>query len=79
MTAIRHRLTEMNLDWVVYVTDKRQAEHFYMCFEAARRARWLDDAKVKKQRRRGFFFLKRAAKRGRKIEGVEKTILKKLV
>jgi len=43
MTAIRHRLFEMDVDWVVYVTDKRQAEHFYMCFEAARRAQWLKD------------------------------------
>ena len=45
MTAIRHRLEEMGVDWVVYVTDKRQAEHFYMCFEAGRRAGWLNDAK----------------------------------
>jgi len=47
MAAIHHRLNEMSLDWVVYVTDKRQAEHFYMCFEAARRAQWLDDTKVR--------------------------------
>lgn len=47
MAAIHHRLNEMSLDWVVYVTDKRQAEHFYMCFEAARRAKWLDDTKVR--------------------------------
>ncbi len=42
MTAIRHRVEEMDMDWVVYVTDKRQTEHFHMCFETARRAGWLD-------------------------------------
>jgi len=43
LTAIKHRLHEMGVDWVVYVTDKRQAEHFFMCFECARRANWLQD------------------------------------
>lgn len=46
MTAIRHRIFEMDADWVVYITDKRQAEHFHMCFEAARRAGWLTDRSV---------------------------------
>ena len=43
MAAIHHRLRTLGVEWVVYVTDLGQAEHFHMCFEAARAAKW-DDA-----------------------------------
>ena len=41
--GIHHRLRTLGVEWVVYVTDLGQAEHFHMCFEAARAAKW-DDA-----------------------------------
>ena len=40
IAAIHHRLKTLNVDWVVYVTDLGQAEHFHMCFEAAQKAGW---------------------------------------
>jgi arginyl-tRNA synthetase len=29
-------------DWVIYITDAGQANHFYMCFDAAKAAGWVD-------------------------------------
>ena len=37
MTAIKYRLDKLEAEWVIYVTDDRQAGHFQMCFEAAKR------------------------------------------
>lgn len=41
MAAIRQRTTEEKADWIIYVTDVGQAEHFDMVFKAARMAGWL--------------------------------------
>ena len=40
MAALSHRLRTLDQDRVVYVTDAGQANHFYMCFDAARKAQW---------------------------------------
>ena len=40
MAAIHHRLITLGVDWVVYITDAGQAEHFHMCFETAELAGW---------------------------------------
>ena len=37
-TALHHLRKPLACDWVVYVTDLGPAEHFHMCFEAARAA-----------------------------------------
>lgn len=47
MAAIRHRVDTEKADWVVYVTDCGQAQHFEMVFAAARKAGWLPPAGTK--------------------------------
>ncbi len=47
LAAIKYRLTEDKADWLIYVTDVRQKQHFEMIFAAARKAGWLtDDVRV---------------------------------
>lgn len=41
MAAIKQRLTEEKADWIIYVTDTGQANHFTAVFKAARMAGWL--------------------------------------
>ncbi|XP_060209864.1 arginine--tRNA ligase, cytoplasmic-like isoform X1 [Lycium barbarum] len=41
LTALWYRLNEEKADWMVYVTDVGQREHFEMFFSAAKRAGWL--------------------------------------
>ena len=41
MTALKYRSQELGLDWIVYVTDSGQNNHFMSCFEAARKAKWF--------------------------------------
>ncbi|GAA3224102.1 arginine--tRNA ligase [Dactylosporangium siamense] len=41
LAAVRHRVTTLRADRIVYVVDARQAPHFRMVFDAARRAGWL--------------------------------------
>jgi len=41
MAAIRHRVDTEKADWIVYVTDCGQEQHFDMVFAAARKAGWL--------------------------------------
>ncbi|CAN4096296.1 unnamed protein product [Withania somnifera] len=41
LTALWYRLNEEKADWMIYVTDVGQKEHFEMFFAAARRAGWL--------------------------------------
>ena len=41
MAALRQRLTEEKADWIIYVTDVGQAQHFTAIFKAARMAGWL--------------------------------------
>ncbi len=44
LATIRYRITTLHADRLLYVTDSRQALHFRLIFEAARRADWLTDA-----------------------------------
>lgn len=44
LATIRYRITTLHADRLLYVTDSRQALHFRLVFEAARRAGWLTDA-----------------------------------
>lgn len=47
LAAIRHRVEVEKADWVIYVTDVGQSEHFEMVFSTARQAGWLPkDAKA---------------------------------
>ncbi|PSL57282.1 arginyl-tRNA synthetase [Saccharothrix carnea] len=41
LATIRYRIRDLAADRLVYVTDSRQALHFQLVFEAARRAGWL--------------------------------------
>lgn len=43
LATIRYRIRDLKADRLLYVTDSRQALHFQMIFEAARRAGWLTD------------------------------------
>lgn len=43
LAAIRYRVGTLAADQILYVVDSRQALHFRMVFEAARRAGWLSD------------------------------------
>jgi arginyl-tRNA synthetase len=44
LATIRHRIRDLKADRILYVVDSRQALHFRLVFEAARRAGWLTDA-----------------------------------
>ncbi|KAK4763019.1 hypothetical protein SAY86_008787 [Trapa natans] len=41
MTALWYRLNEEKAEWIIYVTDVGQSQHFEMVFKAAKRAGWL--------------------------------------
>ncbi|TQD78958.1 hypothetical protein C1H46_035435 [Malus baccata] len=41
LAALWYRLNEEKADWIIYVTDVGQQQHFNMFFEAAKRAGWL--------------------------------------
>ncbi|MFH7599459.1 arginine--tRNA ligase [Streptomyces racemochromogenes] len=43
LSAIRDRVGNLKADTLIYVVDARQALHFKMVFETARRAGWLND------------------------------------
>jgi arginyl-tRNA synthetase len=43
LATIRYRVRDLGADRVLYVVDARQAQHFRLVFEAARRAGWLTD------------------------------------
>jgi len=47
MAAIRYRVDEEKADWIIYVTDAGQSLHFQLVFDAARKAGWVDEAKVR--------------------------------
>ena len=40
LAAVHHRLVEEKADWVIYVVDVSQSEHFELLFEASRMAGW---------------------------------------
>ncbi|MFD3748191.1 arginine--tRNA ligase [Nocardia sp. NPDC058633] len=44
LATIRYRIASLHADRLLYVTDSRQALHFQLIFEAARRVGWLTDA-----------------------------------
>lgn len=44
LSTIRYRIYDLKANRLLYVTDSRQALHFQLIFEAARRAGWLTDA-----------------------------------
>ncbi|XP_077228431.1 arginine--tRNA ligase, cytoplasmic-like isoform X2 [Tasmannia lanceolata] len=41
LAALWYRLNEEKAEWIIYVTDVGQAQHFEMLFSAAKRAGWL--------------------------------------
>jgi arginyl-tRNA synthetase len=43
LATIRYRIRDLKADRILYVVDARQALHFRLIFEAARRAGWLTD------------------------------------
>ncbi|XP_010545318.1 PREDICTED: arginine--tRNA ligase, chloroplastic/mitochondrial isoform X2 [Tarenaya hassleriana] len=43
LTAIWYRLNEEKAEWIIYVTDVGQQQHFDMVFKAAKKAGWLPD------------------------------------
>nr|XP_027200371.1 uncharacterized protein LOC113794450 [Dermatophagoides pteronyssinus] len=45
LAAIRHRLCTERFDWVIYVTDLGQRNHFLGIFQAARKLGWLQPTK----------------------------------
>ncbi|WZZ79567.1 hypothetical protein YC2023_100139 [Brassica napus] len=44
LTALWYRLNEEKAEWIIYVTDSSQKQHFDMFFKAARNAGWLPDS-----------------------------------
>ncbi|MFD3707112.1 arginine--tRNA ligase [Nocardia sp. NPDC058658] len=44
LATIRYRISSLHADRLLYVTDSRQALHFQLIFEAARRVGWLTEA-----------------------------------
>uniref|UniRef100_A0A0D3DN02 arginine--tRNA ligase n=1 Tax=Brassica oleracea var. oleracea TaxID=109376 RepID=A0A0D3DN02_BRAOL len=44
LTALWYRLNEEKAEWIIYVTDFSQKQHFDMFFKAARKAGWLPDS-----------------------------------
>ncbi|KAI0496816.1 hypothetical protein KFK09_023140 [Dendrobium nobile] len=45
LAALWYRLNVEKAEWIIYITDVGQSQHFDMVFSAARRAGWLPDAK----------------------------------
>ncbi|KAH6775056.1 Arginyl-tRNA synthetase, partial [Perilla frutescens var. hirtella] len=56
LAALWYRLNEEKADWIIYVTDVGQREHFEMFFSAARRVGWLpaEESKYPKVSHVGF-------------------------
>jgi len=44
LAAARYRLRVLRADWMIYVTDARQSQHFAMVFQTLRQAGWADDS-----------------------------------
>ncbi|GMH37395.1 hypothetical protein BSKO_05268 [Bryopsis sp. KO-2023] len=43
MAALRQRLNEEKAEWVIYVTDVGQSQHFQMIFAGAKKAGWISN------------------------------------
>ncbi|PNW84382.1 hypothetical protein CHLRE_03g143887v5 [Chlamydomonas reinhardtii] len=54
MAALHHRLNEEKADWIIYVTDVGQSQHFELVFGAAKKAGWLKEAAGPKVSHVGF-------------------------
>ncbi|XP_057726609.1 arginine--tRNA ligase, cytoplasmic-like isoform X1 [Arachis stenosperma] len=56
LTALWYRINEEKAEWIIYVTDVGQQQHFDMVFKAAKRAGWLpaDDSSYPKATHVGF-------------------------
>ncbi|KAJ4798185.1 Arginine--tRNA ligase [Rhynchospora pubera] len=48
LTAIKYRLQVEQAEWIIYITDVGQQQHFDMVFSAARKAGWLPQPEEKK-------------------------------
>jgi len=46
MAAVRYRIKDLKCDWVVYITDMGQGEHFNLIFEAAKAAGWAEKVRL---------------------------------
>ncbi len=46
LAALRFRIRDLAAQWVVYVTDARQAQHFRQFLDAAARAGWTRDVRI---------------------------------
>jgi arginyl-tRNA synthetase len=44
MAALRHRLREEKADWIIYVTDSGQSQHFKGVFAAATKCGWISSS-----------------------------------
>jgi len=44
LAAARYRLRVLGAQWIVYVTDARQAQHFAMVFQTLRQVGWADES-----------------------------------
>jgi len=42
MAAVHYRIKELGCDWIVYVTDMGQSEHFQLIFETAKAMGWCE-------------------------------------
>ena len=47
LAAIYHRIFEMKSDWIIYLTDLGQENHFLKIFDAARMAKWCTKDSVR--------------------------------
>ncbi|MED6184870.1 hypothetical protein PIB30_051648 [Stylosanthes scabra] len=56
LAALRYRINEEKAEWIIYLTDVGQQQHFDMLFKAAKRAGWLpaDDGSYPKATHVGF-------------------------
>jgi len=43
LAALRYRIQQDQADWIIYVTDAGQANHFAQVFQVAQRAGWIPD------------------------------------
>jgi len=43
LAALRYRIEQERANWIIYVTDAGQANHFAQVFQVARRAGWIHD------------------------------------
>ena len=51
LATLRYRVRDLKADRILYVVDARQALHFRMVFEAARRVGWLAEERRGRARR----------------------------